>query len=74
MAKKPSAETQLRVLKRDLEAASRSAAKFAAAAETYRVRATKAEQDAAEWKRRFDMLLGKVQSAEVAKLKGASDG
>lgn len=55
--KKPSAETELRNLKRDYRDCQGIARKWESLAQEYRTRATKAEQEVAEWKRRFDVLL-----------------
>jgi hypothetical protein len=50
-------ETTIRNLKRDLKRSREVANEMAATANTYRARATKAEQEVAEWKKRFDALL-----------------
>lgn len=56
----PSAETQLRRVRSDLRAAEKSARENMELAAQYRLRATKAEQELAEWKRRFDLLLARA--------------
>lgn len=62
--KKLSAETQLRRLKAECSRLAERLNDSQAARDAYRTRATKAEQDAAEWKARFDALLkyGKPES------------
>lgn len=60
MGKQPSVETQLRTAKRDRKEALQLAAELRRDVGTYRARATKAEQEAAEWKARFDKLLEKI--------------
>lgn len=60
MARLPSAETQLRSARSDLRAANKRAHELQGLAESYRLRATKAEQEAAEWKKRFDALLART--------------
>lgn len=57
MARKPSAETELRTVKRLLAERTKELAFVTNNREHYRIRATKAEQEVAEWKRRFDELL-----------------
>lgn len=52
-------ETLIRNLKRDLRETDARAFRLAIERDTYRERATKAEQEAAEWRRRFDALLAK---------------
>ncbi len=57
MGRLPSAETQLRTLKRyvrELETENRN---LRTNESGYRIRATKAEQEVSEWKKRFDALL-----------------
>jgi multidrug resistance efflux pump len=57
MAKAPSTETQLRTAKRRIAELEREVSGLSAQYATMRGRATKAEQEAAEWKARFDVLL-----------------
>lgn len=57
MSKTPSAEAQLKTLKRELKDAIQAKERVRMEAEAYRSRATKSEQENAEWKRRFDALL-----------------
>ena len=55
--RKPSAATELRRYKSMFSDAERKHANAMASLEQYRSRATRAEQEVAEWKRRFDDLL-----------------
>ena len=55
----------LRSLKFSLKSERAAAARYLVEMTTYRQRATKAEQEAAEWKRRFDQLL--MRTPEVPK-------
>lgn len=57
MSRAPSVETQLRNVKSELAREEKRARQFASERDQYRIRATKAEQEVAEWKRRFDLLL-----------------
>lgn len=57
MSKLPSEATQIRTLKRELSETRSALANALASMRTYRARATKAEQEVAEWKARFDILL-----------------
>jgi hypothetical protein len=57
MAKSPSVETQLRTAKADIRRLHIELNRAAQSVSDYRSRATKAEQEAAEWKQRFDLLL-----------------
>lgn len=61
MAIAPSAETALRNLKRQFKAEQDARANWERQYAAMRIRATKAEQDASEWRRRFDLLLEKSQ-------------
>jgi len=54
-------ETEIRNLKRRLTATNREFLAIVEERNLYRTRATKAEQDAAEWKCRFDDLLSKCR-------------
>jgi chromosome segregation ATPase len=62
MPKLPSMESQLRSVRRELARTQRELS--AARQERFRLdaRATHAEQDAAEWRKRFDQLLARDQT------------
>lgn len=49
-----------------IDALRQDVAHFRGIADIYRARATKAEQEAAEWKRRFDALLARDEKAKEA--------
>lgn len=57
MSKQPSDKTMLARLKRECKAIVRRHEEAMEQANHYRVRATKAEQEAAEWRALFDQLL-----------------
>lgn len=57
MSKAPSLATQLRTANRALKESAAALDRAQAKLTEYRARATKAEQECAEWKRRFDLLL-----------------
>jgi hypothetical protein len=57
MSRMPSAETQLRAERRENNALRSQLEAARIDCTAYRTRATKAEQEVAEWKRRFDALL-----------------
>ncbi len=57
MSRLPSIETQLRTAKAELKEQRAALKTQAEAAAIWRGRATKAEQEVAEWKTRFDLLL-----------------
>lgn len=57
MAKAPSTDTQLRTTRALLRGVEAELARTRQQATDYRIRATKAEQECAEWKQRFDTLL-----------------
>jgi hypothetical protein len=61
MARQPSVETQLRSARTDLRRLTLELAQANQRTEQWRGRATKAEQEAAEWKGRFDILLRNVE-------------
>ena len=67
--RKPSDATQVRQLKSELRRAKAELAQANSAVHIYRGRATKAESEAADWRRRFDLLLARSadQSTEVHK-------
>ena len=60
-------ETEIRNLKRELKDALSALSRRITEVGEYRVRATKAEQECAEWKRRFDMLLSGIKEYEPPK-------
>lgn len=62
--RKPSPATELRQLKRAFKEVGLALVSAKATAEQYRVRATKAEQEAKEWKQRFDTLLANIPAAQ----------
>lgn len=67
MARTRSAETQLRSVTRELKNVRENHRRMMGERDAYRIRSTKAEQEAAEWKARFDLLLSKCKlSAEEA--------
>jgi len=67
MADKPSSETLLRSALRELKQMREAHGNVYRELQVYRGRCTKAEQEAAEWKARFDLLLSKCKlSAEEA--------
>lgn len=57
MARQPSPETQLRTARADIRRLTVELARAEQQAAAYRARATQAEQEAAQWKNRFDILL-----------------
>lgn len=59
MSKAPSEKTMLIRAKQELRRSREDILKLKGIAEQYRVRASEAEQDAKEWKERFDILLRK---------------
>lgn len=59
MSKPPSVATQLRHATRDINSLRLSLSIQCSEVEKFRARATKAEQECAEWKRRFDLLLAR---------------
>ena len=62
--KKPSLQTQHRALKAQYKRTFDALQAANASVATYRNRATQAEQDAAEWKRRFDVLLARTSEIQ----------
>ena len=66
MPKTPSAETELRKLRRELRAALAGNSALIRRYSALRDQAEAAEREAAEWRKRFDDLLGKVVKCEVA--------
>ena len=70
MSRKPSDKTLLAHARREIKELNASLKGAWHNENNYRVRATKAEQEAAEWKARFDRLLDfrrSVESATVGK-------
>ena len=64
--RKPSAETELRRANKQLREFNKLVMTLKMELSNYRARATKAETDAAEWRKRFDMLLSKgFKSSEL---------
>jgi len=59
MSRAPSEATKIRNLTRMLRNREVELQAVKQQREAYRLRATKAEQEAAEWKRRFDILLSR---------------
>lgn len=55
--RKPSPATELRNLRSSVRILNEEAVRWRLERDGYRARATKAEQEVAEWKRRFDALL-----------------
>lgn len=64
MSRMPSEATQLRTAKSEIKRLEGKLAQEGALAREFRVRATKAEQEVAEWKERFDILLRRDQPGE----------
>ena len=65
MSKKPSPETQLRTATREIHHLISRVAACSTERAAYRVRATQAEQEATEWKRRFDQLLARMPKEQT---------
>lgn len=53
-------ETEIRNLKQNVKILTATVDAMRAERDLFRSRATKAEQDAAEWRKRFDALLARV--------------
>jgi soluble cytochrome b562 len=66
MSKAPSVETQLKSSRRAYREAQKQVGDLQQAVREYRTRATKAEQECADWKRRFDELLFRREPAKDA--------
>lgn len=60
MSKAQSEATQIRNLKRELRASMKDAAEYRLQLRIAEGKATKAQQEAADWKRRFDTLLANM--------------
>jgi multidrug resistance efflux pump len=58
--KPPSEKTQLAAARREIRRLTDEWKRASASVAEYRARATKAEQELAEWKRRFDLLLSRT--------------
>ena len=59
MGKAPSEATQLRTARRELKEAKKEIVMLVRDRNEYRARATKAEQEATDWRSRFDQLLAR---------------
>lgn len=57
MSKAPSTDTQLRAARARVKALERDLSEAEKQRNAYRTRATQAEQEAASWQKRFDILL-----------------
>ena len=66
MARSPSDATQLRTARAELKRVSIELSTVKMQLETCRGRATKAEQECADWRNRFDLLLAKAGKVEIA--------
>jgi uridine kinase len=64
VSREPSIETQLKSARRMYRDAQKQVSDLQALVREYRARATKAEQECADWKRRFDELLFRRESAK----------
>jgi hypothetical protein len=60
MSKPPSDATTFRTLRRELKQEHDAAVRYAQFSNTLQVRLKMAEADAADWKRRFDLLLART--------------
>lgn len=72
MPRKPSAETELRTARRIIREQQVTITRAERERDAYRARATKAEQECAEWKSRFDQLLARGDSPKYAPICGAT--
>lgn len=61
MARKPSPETELRTLRSQLKHTKAAFEAVVRQRDEYRARATRSEQEAAQWRERFDLLLRREQ-------------
>lgn len=66
MSRAPSEATQIRTLRAELKRAHNETLAARNQCAEYRARATRAEQEAAEWKARFDILLRRDQEKQDA--------
>lgn len=60
MGKQPSDKTTIANLRRELKEARKNLSERSLSCDQYRRRATQAETELAEWKRRFDQLLART--------------
>jgi hypothetical protein len=65
MSRKPSPETELRNVKRELKEEIALRNQYQREAMALRGQLNKSQAETGEWKRRFDMLLAKAKSFEV---------
>lgn len=65
MSRQPSEATQLRAAKSEIRSLEKALDQSRALTRELNARATKAEQEAAEWKTRFDILLRREQSGST---------
>ena len=63
--RKPSPETELRTVKRDLRETSARLEQYQREAMILRGQLNKSQAETGEWKRRFDLLLQKAKSFEI---------
>lgn len=63
--RKPSAETELRTVKRQLREATTLKDEYQHEAMILRGQLNKSQAETGEWKRRFDMLLAKAKNFDV---------
>lgn len=64
MSRKPSAETEVKSLRRDTKRLKTEPASAWASVTEYRARATRAETEAADWRKRFDLLLARTPTTK----------
>jgi hypothetical protein len=60
--REPNDKTKLLTLRREMKETSAELYRVRVDRDAYRMRATRSETDAAEWKRRFDLLLSKLEA------------
>lgn len=65
MSRKPSPETELRTVRRELKEARSLKDEYQREAMVLRGQLNKSQAETGEWKRRFDMLLAKAKSFDV---------
>lgn len=65
MPRKPSPETELRTLKRQLREAMELKGQYQSEAMILRGQLNKSQAEVGEWRRRFDTLLSKAKSFDV---------
>jgi hypothetical protein len=66
MSHKPTAETEVKSLRREVKRLKAELADARASANEYRPRASRAEAEVSEWKKRFDLLLKREPLPPVA--------